>query len=96
MNVYVCVCTYSSGSVFNLSTFVAVTYCINCFVWFSYGGSPVDYPDPQSDWTEFEAVLADKNDNPAEYPVSVKDPNEHPIRSRPWVDVAEVARVLEI
>ena len=74
----------------------AVTYCITCVVWFSYGGTPVDYPDPQSDWAEFEAVLADKNDNPAEYPVSVRDPNEHPIRTRPWVDVAEVARVLEI
>eukprot|EP01036_Dinobryon_divergens_P034349 gene34349-44370_t len=61
-----------------------------------YGGTPVDYPDPQSDWAEFEAVLADKNDNPAVYPVSVRDPNEHPIRTRPWVDVAEVARVLEI
>jgi hypothetical protein len=35
-----------------------------------------------------------RNRNPEQFPLSVKDPNENPVRTRPWVDIAEVAKVL--
>ncbi len=35
-----------------------------------------------------------RNQNPEQFPLSVKDPNENPVRTRPWVDIAEIAKVL--
>ncbi len=60
----------------------------------SYGGSPDSYPDPESNWDEFAAAIAARNQDPEQFPLSVKDPNENPVRTRPWVDIAEVAKVL--
>jgi len=62
--------------------------------WKIYGGTPDSYPDPHADWDDFAAVIAARNENPELFPISVKDPNENPIRKRPWVDIAEVAKVL--
>jgi hypothetical protein len=36
-----------------------------------------------------------RNQNPEQFPLSVKDPYETPVRTRPWVDIAaEIAKVL--
>ena len=69
-------------------------FVIMNYVVVSYGGTPDSYPDPESDWADFAAVIAARNGNPELFPISVKDYDENMVRKSPWVDIAEVAKFL--